>query len=72
MRDDVGPISLFPVACALLVVAGAASGVAPVLPAAAWVASGADLLAAAVGWYAAWHSWGWLVAELRRGPSEGV
>jgi hypothetical protein len=71
MRDDVGPIALFPVAGALALVAGIAFGLSPLFAAARWVAVGADVGAAATGWYAAWHSWGWLVSELKRSSSGG-
>jgi hypothetical protein len=71
MRDDVGPIVLFPVCGALVLVAGVAAGISTLLPASWWVAASADLAASAIGWYAAWHSWGWLVPELKRGSSEG-
>ena len=71
MRDDVGPIVLLPVCAALLLLAGAAAATAPLLPFARFVQAGADLAGAVLGWYAAWHSWGWLLPELRRKSSTG-
>ena len=68
MRDDVGPIALFPVSAGLLFAAGIFSALDPSLPWAGWFWAGSDLLGAILGWYASWHSWGWLVGELRRSP----
>lgn len=65
MRDDVGPIVLLPVASGLFVVASAAWALAAIGPVWPWVGAGADVLGAGLGWYAAWHSWGWLVNELK-------
>ncbi len=71
MRDDVGPIVLLPVSAALLLLGGLAAAAAPLVPSAEWVFAGADLAGAVLGWYAAWHSWGWLLPELRRKSSTG-
>jgi hypothetical protein len=71
MRDDVGPIALLPVSAGLLLVGGLAAGTGPAQPVAPWIYAGADLLGAVLGWYAAWHSWGWLRTELRRKSSSG-
>jgi len=71
MRDDVGPIVLLPVSAGLLFVGGLAAGSGSAQPAALWLYAGADLVGAVLGWYAAWHSWGWLGTELRRKSSSG-
>lgn len=71
MRDDVGPIVLLPVSAAILVLGGAAAAATPLVPAAGWIFPGADLAGGVLGWYAAWHSWGWLLPELRRKSSTG-
>jgi hypothetical protein len=71
MRDDVGSVALLPVSAGLLFIGGAAAGMVPVLPAAQWIFAGADLFGALLGWYAAWHSWGWLLPELRQKSSTG-
>jgi len=71
MRDDVGPIVLLPVTAALLVLAGASAAAAAVLPFARYVFAASDIAGAVLGWYAAWHSWGWLLPELRRKSSTG-
>ena len=71
MRDDVGPIVLFPCA-AVLAASGGALCLVPVsagLP--GWIGPACDLAAGALGWYAARHSWGWLWDELRQKPSTG-
>lgn len=71
MRDDVGPIVLFPIAAALV----ALGGLCGLFPAAVgipvWLGSALDGLAAILGWYAARHGWGWLWGELRQKPSTG-
>jgi hypothetical protein len=72
MRDDVGAIAFLPVSSGLLFAAGVAACVSPLLHAAQWVSVGMDVLGSLLGWYAAWHSWGWLVAELRQKSSTGV
>ena len=71
MRDDVGPIVLFPVAAALAAVAAALllAGAWTAVP--AWAPWALDLLVGVLGWYAARHSWGWLVTELRQNSSTG-
>ena len=71
MRDDVGPIVLLPVSAGLLFVGGLAAGTGCALPTVRWIYAGADLSGAVLGWYAAWHSWGWLRSELRRKSSSG-
>ena len=68
MRDDVGPIALFPVAAALLCAGGFASILGPRADL-AWALC--DLAGAFLGWYVAWHSWGWLVGELRAPGKDG-
>lgn|GEM_PF-1421006 len=72
MRDDVGAIVFLPVSSGLLFAGGVAACVAPLLPVAQWVSVGMDVLGSLLGWYAAWHSWGWLVPELRQKSSTGV
>jgi len=71
MRDDVGPILLLPVSAGLLFIGGLASGTGSELPLVQWIWAGADLFGAVLGWYAAWHTWGWLRTELRRKTSTG-
>jgi hypothetical protein len=71
MRDDVGPIALFPVAAFLIWAAGVCLAAAPLWALGDLVGALCDLAGAGLGWYAAWHSWGWLVAELRRGSGKG-
>lgn len=71
MRDDVGPIVLLPVSAGFLFLGGLAAGPASALPASGWISAGTDLLGAVLGWYAAWHSWGWLLSELRQKNSTG-
>lgn len=71
MRDDVGPIVLFPVAAGLIFLGGVLHLLAGLVAIPAWSPWTLDLLAGALGWYAARHSWGWLVAELRQNSSTG-
>jgi hypothetical protein len=71
MRDDVGPIVLFPVAAALICVGGGLQALVGLIAIPAWSPWVFDLIAGALGWYAARHSWGWLVTELRQNSSTG-
>lgn len=71
MRDDVGSNLLLLVSAGLLFLGGVAAAMAPLLPCAQWVFAAADLLGAVLGWYASWHSWGWLRFELRQKSSTG-
>jgi len=72
MRDDVGTVVFLPVASGILFAGGVAACLAPISQAAPWASAGLDLLGSSLGWYAAWHSWGWLVSELRQKSSTGV
>lgn len=71
MRDDVGPIVLFPVAAAFLAVGGLLQMLCFMVAIPAWLPCGIDLAGGLLGWYAARHSWGWLVSELRQNSSTG-
>lgn len=71
MRDDVGPIVLFPVASGLIVVGGICHVLGALIPLWTWLPAVFDVLGGILGWYAARHSWGWLVAELRQNSSSG-
>jgi hypothetical protein len=71
MRDDVGPIVLFPVAAGLIVAGGLLRLAGGWIEIPGWSPWVADLAGGALGWYAARHSWGWLVAELRQNNSTG-
>lgn len=71
MRDDVGPVVLYPVAAILLAIGGLCQILSVLAGLPAWSGAVADLCAGALGWYAARHSWGWLVDELRQKPSTG-
>ncbi len=71
MRDDVGPIALFPVASILILVGGVAHLIVAMAVGWWWLPLPFDLIGAGLGGYAARHSWGWLVAELRQNSSTG-
>ncbi len=71
MRDDVGPIVLFPISAGLVAVAAALLFAGALVAVPAWAPWALDLVAGVLGWYAARHSWGWLVAELRQNSSTG-
>lgn len=72
MRDDVGPIVLFPTASGFVVCGGICLVVGALTALPGWIPPVLDLVGAGLGWYAARHSWGWLVAELRQKSSTGV
>ncbi|MEK7394995.1 MAG: hypothetical protein AAB214_20750 [Fibrobacterota bacterium] len=71
MRDDVGPIVLFPVASGFVLVGGICQIVGSMAALPQWIPAAADLVGAGLGWYAARHSWGWLATELRQKSSTG-
>lgn len=71
MRDDVGPIVLFPVAAGLICVGRGLQSMVGLVGIPTWSPWVVDLVAGALGWYAARHSWGWLVSELRQNSSTG-
>jgi hypothetical protein len=72
MRDDVGTVVLLPISSGIVFAGGVAACLSPLSQPAMWVSVGMDLLGSALGWYAAWHSWGWLLPELRQKSSTGV
>lgn len=71
MRDDVGPIVLFPIAASLVVAGGICHVLGSLAALPTWVPGALDLVGGLLGFYAARHSWGWLATELRQNSSAG-
>lgn len=67
MRDDIGDLTLFSWAAALVALSGFAHTAATFWAPAGIIASATGLCGALLAAYAGWKAWGWLASELRRG-----